>query len=343
MGQRGKILTQITGFRGWKVAEAYWEDSSGRRVYPIAGYDIIGDAVLVLRMVRRWTARCPHCLGLCTKCHERRKPRRWKDLPWAGRRVVIEYAPERIKCKRCGSHGSELLVWADPKQRQTRRLQQHLALDAFSMPLSHVSSKYGLSWHTIRRAEFDAIRRWEQTCPAEPLRMVGVDEKYLGRRNNLPEDFVTIVSNLESGRPLWIGYGRSSATLKSWLDTLTVPQKAVIQVFAMDMHEPYRKAVQEDSDLAHADIAHDPFHVMKRAGEAVTDLRRQVFFRAGGQLRAVGRGTRWLVLKAWERTNEEERGTLRRLFSYNGKLARAYRGPEDWHRCVFGRGRLEQP
>jgi transposase len=63
---------------------------------------------------------------------------------------------------------------------------------------------------------------------------------------------------------------------------------------------------------------------MKRAGEAISELRRQIFFRAGPELRAVGRGTRWLVLKAWEKTTEAEQATLRRLFSYNGKLARAY-------------------
>jgi transposase len=324
MSQRSRILTQITGFRGWKVVDAYWEDAKGRRLYPIAGYDVPADAILVLRMARRWAARCSHCLAICNQCHEHRKARRWKDLPWAGHRVVIEYAPDRVKCRRCGAHGTELLGWADSRQRQTRRLQQHLALDAFSMPLSHVSSKYGLSWHTVRRAELEAIERWDRTRPTQPLEMVGVDEKYLGRRNKLPYSFVTIVSNLESGEPVWIGYDRSSETLKSWLDTLTAGQKAAIKVFAMDMHEPFAKAVREDSELGHADIGHDPFHVMKRAGEAITELRREVFFRAGAQLRAVGRGTRWLVLKAWERTTEEERATLRRLFSYNGKLARAY-------------------
>jgi transposase len=53
-------------------------------------------------------------------------------------------------------------------------------------------------------------------------------------------------------------------------------------------------------------------------------LRRAVFFRAGPELRAVGRGTRWLVLKAWEKTSDNEKATLRQLFSANTKLARAY-------------------
>ena len=331
MGQRARILIQIAGFRGWKVADAHWENEEGWCIEAVAGYDVPPDVVLVLAMKRRWAPRCAKCLAICKRgsCHEQCKVRRWKDLGWAGHRVLIEYAPIRVKCRRCGSHAVELVAWAEPKQRQTRRLQHHLALDAFSMPLLHVATKYGLSWHTVRRAELDAIQRWERTCPPEPLQQVGVDEKWLGRRHRRPEKFVTIVSNLDSGKPVWIGYGRGSDTLTSWLKTLTSEQKAAIKLFAMDMHAPFRKAVRDDPELAHVPVVHDPFHIMKRAGEAITELRRQVFFRAGSQLRAVGRGTRWLVLKAWEKTTEEERAALRRLFSYNDKLARAYQVLEE--------------
>ncbi len=329
MGQRARILTQIAGFRGWKVQDARWESRNGKPIVPIAGYDVPADARLVLLMARRWAPRCAKCLAIVDRCHEHLKPRRWKDLPAMGHPVELEYAPDRLDCCRCASHAVELLGWADPKQRQTRRLQHHIALDAFSMPLLHVSTKYGLSWHTVRRSEHDAIERWERTCPDGPLRLVGVDEKWLGRRHTLEYKFVTIVSDLETGKPRWIGYGRDADTLKQWLATLTPEQKAGIRLFAMDMHRPYMNAVREDEALAHAAIVHDPFHVMKRAGEAITELRRQVFFRAGPELRAIGRGSRWLVLRAWERTGDADRVRLKSLFALNGKLARAYQLVEE--------------
>ena len=90
------------------------------------------------------------------------------------------------------------------------------------------------------------------------------------------------------------------------------------------MHAPFRKAIEDDPELKHAVIVHDPFHIMKRANEALSELRRVTFFRAGPELRAVGRGTSWLVLKAWEKTSDEEKATLCQLFSCNTKLARAY-------------------
>ena len=95
------------------------------------------------------------------------------------------------------------------------------------------------------------------------------------------------------------------------------------------MHEPFKKAVRDDPGLAHAAVVHDQFHITKRAGEAVTELRRAVFFRAGPELRAIGKGTRWLVLRSWERSSEEQRDQLRTLFRLNGKLGRAYQLVEE--------------
>lgn len=329
MSQRTAILTQIVGIRGWKVASQRWESKDGRVVEAVAGYDVPADARLVLVVERRWTPRCSKCLAVGATCHEKLKFRRWADLPACGHPVVIEYAPDRLRCRRCGSRAVELLAWGDAHQRQTRRLQHHLALDAFSMPLVHVSTKWGLSWHTVRRAELCAIQRWDKASPQALPTMVGVDEKWLGRRHKRKEKFATIVSDLATGVPIWIGYGRGSETLKSWLDSLTEEQKTAIKLFATDMHEPFKKAIRQDPALAEVAHVHDPFHIMKRAGEALTELRRAVFFRADAELRAIGRGTRWLVLRSWERQNDEQRSRLKQLFRLNGKLARAYQLVEE--------------
>ena len=159
--------------------------------------------------------------------------------------------------------------------------------------------------------------------------MVGIDEKYLGRRNTFEDKYVTIVSNLQNGEPIWIGFGRGEATVRQWLDTLASEDKAAIKLFAMDMHAPFMAAIRNDKELAHADIVHDPFHVMKRAAQAIDELRRQLFFRGGPEMRAIGRGKRWLFLRAWEKCTPEQREELKRLLGYNGKLARAYQAVEE--------------
>jgi transposase len=329
MGQRGRILAQVVGLPGFKVKDAYFESAAGQRIEPVAGFDVDRSALLVVCLERRWAARCAKCFAIGGGRHGRGHRRRWRDLPWGEHGVVLEYAPERVACKRCDSRGVELLHWAEPHQRQTKRFQQHLALDAFSMPLIHVATKYGLAWHSVRRAELAAIARWEATRKDVPLEQVGIDEKWLGRRHKLEHKFVTIISNLATGEPIWSGYGRDADTVKRWLATLSADDKARIKLFAMDMHKPFMNAVREDPALAHAVVAHDTFHIVKRAGEAITELRREQFFRAGPELRAVGRGARWLVLRAWERQSPEDQARLKALFAINGKLARAYQVVEE--------------
>lgn len=324
MGQRARILTEILGFDGWKVKEAFFESANGERVVPVGGLSPLRETRLVLVIERRWLPRCSACVGPCRVVHERLPERRWADLPWSDHPVELRYAPVRVECPRCGGAPVEMVAWAAPYQRQSRRLQQRLAVQAASMPVMHVAALHGLSWLTVRRAEERALERWERTRPTVPLRDVGVDEKWLGRRNRLADKFVTIVSNLDTGEPVWIGYGRDENTLKQWLASLTPEQKAGIRLFAMDMHRPFLNAVRDDPAFARVPIVHDPFHVMKRAVEAITELRRQVFFRAGPEMRAIGRGTRWLVARPWDKATDAQRDQLRLLFSLNGRLARAY-------------------
>jgi transposase len=328
MSQRTGILAEIWGYRGWNVIDVTYENGKRERLRLLAGV-APPEAIVVLVVARRWTARCACCGAIGGKVHEQLPARRWRDLPWAGHAVQIEYAPVRLACARCGSTGVEALAWADPSQRQSRRFQHVLALEASSAPVLHVAAKHGLDWGTVRRAEQYALERWDKTRTPPALRHVGIDEKYLGRRNTLTEDFVTIVSNVETGEPLWIGYGRSEATVARWLRTLTATQKAEIKLAVMDMHAPFAAAIRNDPALAHVAIVHDPFHIMKRATSAVDEMRRETFFRAGSELRRIGRGARWLVLRPWERCSDAEQAKLKELFSYNRQLARAYQIVEE--------------
>lgn len=322
MSRRNGRLTRILGFEGWDVIGDQFERDGV--VVVAAGALAMIDATLLFVVRRRWLPRCGRCHEPCRRVHEQLAVRRWEDLPWGAHPVVLEYAPVRVRCDRCNATPVELVAWADAHQRQSRRLQQHVALQCASMPTSHVAAMHGLSWATVHRAEHDALARWSATRQRMPLRHVGVDEKWLGRRHKLAHKFVTIVSDLETGEPLWIGKGRAESTLALWLATLSVDEKRAITVFAMDMHRPFYNAVRADPDLAHVAVVHDPFHVIKRAGEALDELRRDVFFRADDNMRAIGRGTRWLVLRSWEKTNVEQRATLRMIFHFNAMLGRAY-------------------
>jgi len=328
MGQRSAILARILGFDGWSVEEHFFETKAGKRVEAIGPFQVNRETRLVLRVRPHWLPRCSGCGTACSAIHESGKPRRWRDLPWADHHMVIEYCPRRLKCDSCG-HVVEMVAWADPGQRMTRRLQHRLALDCSAAPVTYVAHRYDLSWPTVRNAEEQAIMRWERTRTPSMVTMLGVDEKFLGRRNKLAERFVTIVSDLASGEPIWIGMGRRKKTLGTWLAALSVEERKRIDVIAMDMHAPFYEAVATTPGLEHVTIAHDAFHVVRRVNDAVDEVRRATFFRAGPGLRGVGRGKRWLFLRAWENSTTAQQAELRRLLAMNGKLARAYQLKEE--------------
>ena len=324
-----RLVAQILGFEGWEVVDLYWETPDGVRFLPIGWHAVCQGARLVFVVARRWLGRCADCGHRCQKVHEHLKTRRWHDLPWCEHPVDIEYAPDRLVCTHCARACVELLPWADRYQRETSRMQQHMCLDAQSMPTFHVALRHGVDWHTVRRAERHAMERWQATRTPDPLEMVGMDEKYLGRRNRSGDKYVTIVSNLQTGEPIWIGFGRREATVNSWLNTLSAQDKAGIKLFAMDMHDPFKLAVQADPALVHAAVAHDPFHVIKRANGAIDELRRETFFRAGPEMRALGRGMCWLFRRAWEKCSAEDQVRLNKFLKGNLRLGHGYQVREE--------------
>jgi len=329
MGQLKKFVAQVLAFEGFEVDEVYWEAPGRLRFTPISVTSAAADSLLVLRVRRIWMGRCCGCGKRCRKVQEHTKTRRWKDLPWAGRSVAIEYPPDRLRCDLCEQAAVELLPWAERYQHETMRFQQHMALQAQSMPTSHVAAQFGVDWHCVRRAELHALQRWDATREPEPLTMVGLDEKYLGRRHGREDKYITIISNLYTGEPIWIGFGRSEATVARWLSTISDQDKEGIALFAMDMHEAFKNAVRADPALEHVAIAHDPFHVMKRALQAVDEVRREVFFRAGPEMRAIGRGKRWLLLRAWNKNTEAQQAEVITVLGFNRRLAHAYQVVEE--------------
>ena len=65
------------------------------------------------------------------------------------------------------------------------------------------------------------------------------------------------------------------------------------------------------------------------ASLATPDLDEALFFRAGEEMRGIGRGARWLFLKGHERLTRAQRKRLNSLLAYNGVLARGYQIKEE--------------
>ena len=246
------------------------------------------------------------------------RERRVRDLPWGTWQVWLVLDVHRVRCPRCGVR-TERLPFVAGKAPYTTRLEAAIARDCEAAPVSRVAQAWQLPAETVRRLDQRMLRRWAGGRPRTPRRFLGVDEIYLGRRDK----FLTIVSDLETGEPLWAGRDRKRETLdRFFAEALPPRHRRAVRAVCVDMWEPFTQSVR--THLPHARIVYDKFHVLRHVSEALDETRRAEFFRQGGAARALWRGKRWLLLRAWGNLERDERHQLRELLALNRRLAKAH-------------------
>jgi len=310
------IVTRILrlpgyGVYSWDVDEAANTVTLAIRQTAAAPYYVCGGCGVSVRDIHSWTER------------------RLRDLPWGSWTVWLRVEVHRVRCRRCGVR-TERLPFVEGKVHYTARLEAVVAQDCEAAPVSRVAGRRGLPSETVRRMDKRALRRWAVDRPRPPVHYLGVDEIFLGQRDK----FLTVVSDLATGEPLWLGRERKQETLdRFFAEALPPARRRAVRAVCVDMWEPFRRSLQQH--LPQAKIVYDKFHVLRHASEAVDETRRAEFFRQGAQARGLIRGKRWLLLRRWANLDWEERHTLRDLFALNRRLAKAYLLKEQltqlWH------------
>ena len=164
------------------------------------------------------------------------------------------------------------------------------------------------------------------------MRQMGVDEIHLGKK----QKFLTVVSNLETGEPLWFGRERKKETLDEFFhNELSARQRRGILAACVDMWKPFRLSIEQWAPNCR--IVYDKFHVIQHANAAVDEVRRAEFFRKGGRARGLVKGKRWLLLTRWVNLTGSKRQELNSLFAMNRRLLKAYLLKESLERLWFYR------
>jgi len=245
------------------------------------------------------------------------KERRVRDLPWGAWRICLIVEIHRLRCRRCGIR-TERIDFLDGKHPYTRRFSEAVARDCEDAAVSRVAAKWGLSAQTARRIDKRALQAWSRKRTRRPLRQMGVDELFWRKGK-----CITVVSDLEMGEPLWAGPDRTKETLDRYFaEQLPPRRRRSVRAVCIDMCAPFIASIREH--LPKAVIIFDRFHVMMHVNHAVDETRRQEFFRQKGELRAVMRGKRWLLLSRWRNLTRVKRTELKQALSLNRRLFKAY-------------------
>jgi Flp pilus assembly protein TadG len=89
----------------------------------------------------------------------------------------------------------------------SKRFEEIVGRACESAAASQVARRFQLPETTVRAIDMPYLERRERRRRKPPLRQMGVDE--IGKNDK----FLTVVSNLESGEPLWFGNERKKETL----------------------------------------------------------------------------------------------------------------------------------
>jgi transposase len=277
------------------------------------------------RTLKLWVRRkrgnraliCSGCGGRCTKIAEIRQ-REVRDLPWRKYQTVVVVEFYRVLCPKCGLK-VETVPQLPSKAPFSKDFEDAVGLACESAAARQVARQYGLPAGTVRAIDQRYLERWAKNRKKPVLRQIGVDEIYLGKT----QKFLTVVSNLETGEPLWFGQDRKQETLDEFFRTeLSGLQRGRITAACVDMWEPFTASILGWAPECR--IVYDKFHVMQHASQAVDEVRRAEFFRKAGRMRGLVKGKRWLLLSRWVNLDSKKRQLLSELFRLNRRMMKAY-------------------
>jgi transposase len=262
-------------------------------------------------------------------CHACRQPARTvhssarrfiRDLSFADYWMMLRVEYRKVWCDHCGGVRVEHLEFADPSQRFTHRLAAHAAdLCRRGLSVAAVADHLDLDPKTVKAIDKAALQaEFGQTCYAD-LRRLAIDETALKKGQN---DYMTVVLDYDTGRVVWMGLGHGVATLDTFFAAMPGEVRAGIQAVAIDMWDPYIKAVRHW--CPQADIVFDLFHVVRAFNRLIDEVRNEEFRKADREDRQTLKGSKYLFLKNWGNLERPQRLRLNEILAMNERLNTLY-------------------
>ena len=279
----------------------------------------------IAKTLRLWVRRklgnrkliCSGCGQKITDAHDYNE-REVRDLPWGEYRTTVIIEVYRVCCPNCGIK-VEKVPQLPSKAPFSKRFEEAVGQACESASVRQVARQFRLAASTVRAIDLRYLQRWSATRRKDRLEQMGVDEIYFGKRIK----FITVVSNLETGEPLWFGQDRKQETLDEFFRTqLSERQREGIAAACVDMWRPFTNSIEHWAPNCR--IVFDKFHILQHANKAIDEVRRAEFFRKGGRMRGVVKGKRWLLLTRWKNLDNKKRQLLNELFALNRRVLKAY-------------------
>lgn len=271
-----------------------------------------------LRVVpdKRFQPKCHLCGQKTHRVHSWTQ-RNIRDLNLASTQVYLRCHFRKIFCPACGQIVIEDLELFHPYFRVTKRMALYVHSLCRVMTVKEVADHLDLDWKTVKNIDKFFLEAQYGTPNFDGLRLLAVDEIAIRKGHR----YLTVILDYESGRVIWIGQKRKARTLKTFFNLLSKGQKHKLEAIAMDMWDPYIKAVKEK--VPHVKIVFDLFHVVNQFSRVIDKVRNSEYRKASKEQKEIFKGAKYLLLKNTVRRSKE-RIQLAELLKLNEVLNTVY-------------------
>jgi transposase len=298
----------------------------------VAGVQFTPSGIVVDLRRRGRRLHCP--CGWSTRAVYDRSSRRWRHLDLGAARLYLEAEIRRLACRRCGQVRTETVPWARPGARFTRDFEDVVAYLAQRTDKTTITRLLRCSWEAVAAIVVRVVATHLDDRRLDDLYQIGVDEVSYRTGHR----YLTVVADHDrDGAVVWVGEGKSGATLQRFFDQLGPDRTARLAAASMDLHGAYAKVTRAHAPQAR--VCADPFHVVKLANHALDQVRRAawntarhatgVVRRPSGRIRTnpaadLVKHTRWALLKDPAALTDQQQATLDRLRRTRHVLFRAW-------------------
>ena len=266
------------------------------------------------------------------------KIRRVKDLSLRGFTTEIVFPRRTGECLKCQKQRVEEVDFVSP-------LSPHYTVD-YSWWLGEMcefatvkrgAEFAGVDNMSLRRIDFNRMRFMMKNYKIPYATRISVDEVYARsksahKRESRNKRFFTVITDLDTRKVIWVSPSRDQEALDQFFTIVGDKFCKLIEVIAMDQHEPYRASAKKH--CPHAVVVWDKFHLVQNFNEAANELRKDVFSYAGksDEIKKLARGKyRYIFLKKSAKRTEQEKMHLEEAMKQNWYLSRLELIKERFH------------
>lgn len=287
----------------WRVIDAMFAPKKGR-------------LNLYLDFPRGTRFACPEGDADACPVHDT-ESKSWRHLDFFEHQAYLHARVPRIVCP---VHGTRQVSvpWSRPGSGFTLLFEALLVEFAPHMPVAAIARMVGEHDTRIWRVLEHYVEAARAELDFSEVGRVGMDETSARRG----QDYVSLFMDLDAGRVMFATDGRSAATVKRFVEDLTVHggQPEQVGEVCSDMSPAFIRGVGDH--LPEAEITFDRYHVIAELNKAVDEVRK-----VERKSRPELAGSKYVWLKRPERLSQRQKQTLGWLSRPSAQLAtaRAYR------------------